>query len=452
MMDPILEEFTKHVRQTDLQPPRIPFISCVTGNWITAQEATDAHYWARQLRAPVRFADGLRELMKDGDHVLLEMGPGHTLSRLIKQQAGNGAGHVVAMMRRADEGASDEKLLLRALGQLWVAGVAIDWEGLHKGEQRRRVSLPTYPFERQRYWIDRRIDAQQALTPSIGLHKIPDVADWFYGKVPSWNRSTTPRASHEVSRWLVFVDEYGLALRIIKGLEQLGHDVVSVMAGEHFAKLTESLYTINPRQRDDYDALLMDLQAHDRSPHKIGHCWSITRNDGPTQRSFEQEQDLGFYSLLYLAQALGKQLLEQTIVNNIELKVVTTNVQEVTGEELLCPEKATVLGPCKVIPQEYRNVTCCSIDVVMPDADTLREERLIDQLTGEFAGQSTELVVAYRGDHRWVQSFKAERLDQQEVVSTRLREGGVYLITGGRAHGATWVAGKRAVGRVAGGS
>ena len=178
-MDPILEEFTKHVRQADLQPPRIPFISCVTGNWITEQEATDAHYWARQLRAPVRFADGLRELMKDGDRVLLEMGPGHTLSRLIKQQAGNEPGHVVAMMRRADEGASDEKLLLRALGQLWVAGVAIDWAGLHTGEQRRRVSLPTYPFERQRYWVDRRTHAQQTLTPAIGLHKTPDVADWF---------------------------------------------------------------------------------------------------------------------------------------------------------------------------------------------------------------------------------------------------------------------------------
>jgi non-ribosomal peptide synthase protein (TIGR01720 family) len=443
MMDPILEEFTKHVKQADLQSPRIPFISCVSGNWITAQEATDARYWARQLRAPVRFADGLRELMKDGDRVLLEMGPGHTLSRLVRQQAGNGTGQVVAMMGRADEGASDEKLLMRALGRLWVAGVAIDWAGLHTGEQQRRVSLPTYPFERQRYWIDRRTDAQQTLTPSIALHKAPEIADWFY--VPSWNRSTTPLnqrdSAYMAIRWLVFVDEYGLASRIIKGLEQQGHEVVSVMAGEQFAKLTESLYTINPRQRDDYDAMLMDLQAHDRSPHRIGHCWSITRNDDPAQdgvskRSFEQEQDLGFYSLLYLAQALGKQLIEQTsgesmIVNNIELQVVTTNVQEVTGEELLCPEKATVMGPCKVIPQEYTNVTCRSIDVLLPGAGTSQEERLIDQLTGEFAGQSTELVVAYRGGHRWVQSFKAVRLDQQEAVSARLREGGVYLITGG---------------------
>ena len=434
MMDPILEEFTKHVREADLQPPRIPFISCVTGKWIAAREATDPQYWTRQLRAPVRFAEGLRELMNDGDRVLLEMGPGHTLSRLVQQQARNGAAPVVAMMRRADEGASDEKLLMRALGQLWVAGVAIDWEGLHTGEQRRRVSLPTYPFERQRYWIDRRTDAQQTPAPSKALQKAPDIADWFY--VPTWNRSTTPRRqSDSAHRWLVFVDEYGFASRVIKELEQLGQDVVSVMAGEHFAKLTENLYTIDPRQRDDYDALLMDLQAHERSPHKIGHCWSISRNDGPA-RSFEQEQDLGYYSLLYFAQALGKQLIEQmsadpTIVKNIELKVVTTNAQEVTGEELLYPEKATVLGPCKVIPQEYTNVTCSSIDVSIPEAGTSQEERLIEQLTGEFAGQSTDLVVAYRGGHRWVQSFKAVQLDQQETVSARLREGGVYLITGG---------------------
>ena len=436
MMDPILEEFTQHVRQADLQSPRIPFISCVTGNWITPEQATDAHYWARQLRAPVRFADGLRELTKDGDRVLLEMGPAHTLSRLIKQQDGNEHGPVVAMMRRADEGASDEKLLLRALGQLWVSGVAIDWAGLHTGEQRRRVSLPTYPFERQRYWVDRRTVAQQALTPSTDLHKNPDVDDWFY--VPSWNRSTIPQrdAAHDVSRWLIFVDEYGLASRVIKELEQLGHDVVSVMAGEHFAKLTENLYTIDPTQRDDYDALLTDLQTHDRSPHKIGHCWSVTRNDGPAHRSFDQEQDLGFYSLLYLAQALGKQLLEQmsgepAVVNNIELKVITSNVQEVIGDELLRPEKATVLGPCKVIPREYTNVTCRGIDVVMPEAGTSQEERLIEQLANEFARQSTEPVVAYRGGHRWVQSFEKVRLARQEAVSARLRERGVYLITGG---------------------
>jgi non-ribosomal peptide synthase protein (TIGR01720 family) len=441
MMDPILDEFATHVRQADLQSPRIPFISGVTGNWITAEQATDARYWAQQLRATVRFADGLRELTKDSDRVLLEMGPGNTLSRLIKQQGtnGNATGHVVAMMRRADEGVSDEKSLLKALGQLWVSGVAIDWAGLHTGEQRRRVLLPTYPFERQRYWVDRKALAQQAINPSTALHKAPDVADWFY--VPSWNRSTNPRPhegqAHDVIRWLIFVDEYGLATRIIKGLEQLGHDVVSVMAGEHFAKLTENLYTIDPTQRDDYDALLMDLQAHDRSPHKIGHCWSITRNDGAAlERSFEQEQGLGFYSLLYLAQALGKQLLDQisgepTVVNNIELKVVTSNVQEVTGDELLSPEKATVLGPCKVVPREYTNVTCCSIDVVMPEAGTSQEERLVEQLTNEFAGQSTEPVVAYRGGHRWVQSFKPVRLDQQETVSPQLREHGVYLITGG---------------------
>ncbi|HEU4508571.1 MAG TPA: SDR family NAD(P)-dependent oxidoreductase [Pyrinomonadaceae bacterium] len=439
MMDPILDEFANHVRQTDLKPPRIPFISCVTGTWIAAEEATDANYWARQLRAPVRFADGMRELMKDGDRVLLEMGPGHTLSRLIKQQAGNDSRPVVAMMRRADEGASDEKVLLRALGQLWVVGAAIDWARLHTGEQRRRVALPTYPFERQRYWIDRRTLAQQTQTPSSVLQKSPDVADWFY--VPSWNRSTTPPTDHEVSRWLIFVDEYGLASRIIKGLEQLGHDVVGVMAGERFAKLAESLYTINPTQRDDYDALLTDLQAHDKSPHKIAHCWSVCKpqmnaDERGNVRSFEQEQDLGFYSLLYLAQALGKQLLEQAsggpgIVNKIELKVVTSNVQEVTGEELLCPEKATVLGPCKVIPQEYPNVTCCSIDVVIPEAGTPHEERLIDQLTNEFAGQSTEMVVAYRGGHRWVQRFESVRLDKQETIAPLLRERGVYLITGG---------------------
>ena len=125
-----------------------------------------------------------------------------------------------------------------------------------------------------------------------------------------------------------------------------------------------SVYTINPRQRDDYDALLKELLALDKIPKMIVHLWNVTPNDH-TQSGidvFEKFQDLGFYSLLFLAQALGK----QNIMIPLRIGVVSTNLQEVTGEEVLCPEKATLLGPCKVIPQEYPNISCLSIDIILP--------------------------------------------------------------------------------------
>ncbi|MEM1173097.1 MAG: SDR family NAD(P)-dependent oxidoreductase, partial [Cyanobacteria bacterium P01_H01_bin.35] len=142
---------------------------------------------------------------------------------------------------------------------------------------------------------------------------------------------------------------------------------------------------------------------------------------------FENCQNLGFYSLLFLTQALAK----QNITDSIKLMVVTSNIHDVTGDENLCPEKSTILGPCKVIPQEYPNITCCCFDILLPESETQLSSKLIDSLIGEFTAQPTENIVAYRGHHRWTQTYEPIRLDKNGVGRNKLREGGVYLITGG---------------------
>jgi len=134
----------------------------------------------------------------------------------------------------------------------------------------------------------------------------------------------------------------------------------------------------------------------------------------------------GFYSLLALTQALGDVGLPAC-----RLTVVSSNMQDVTGSEQLCPEKATVLGPCKVIPLEYPTISCRSIDICLPEAGTWQEEELIRQLVGELTSASEDTVVALRGSHRWVQTFEPVRLASQNAQAGRLRDRGVYLITGG---------------------
>jgi acyl transferase domain-containing protein len=154
MMEPILPAFVAQVQKVKLNPPGLPYLSNVTGAWITTAEATDANYWATHLRQTVRFADGLAELLKEPNHVLLEIGPGQVLSGLAKRQAGKTAAPVViSSLQRRQCGQSDVEDVLKALGQLWLVGVSIDWRGFHGGARRPRVALPTYPFERQRYWI-----------------------------------------------------------------------------------------------------------------------------------------------------------------------------------------------------------------------------------------------------------------------------------------------------------
>jgi phthiocerol/phenolphthiocerol synthesis type-I polyketide synthase E len=137
------------VREVELPSPESPYLSNVTGTWITAEEATDPAYWVRHLRREVRFADGLRELCRDPKRVLLEVGPGRTLASLARQHPDRGKDRaVVTSLPHPRERREDLAFTLKALGQLWLAGVDPDWAGFHGAERRRRVPLPAYPFER----------------------------------------------------------------------------------------------------------------------------------------------------------------------------------------------------------------------------------------------------------------------------------------------------------------
>ena len=163
MMDPILDQFSSRVAEVQLHPPQIPFISGVSGTWISEVEATDHSYWARHLRAPVQFSSGIQKLLGQSGAVLLEVGPGNVLSTLARQHTPRRNGDaddslnsatIISSLGDASSGENSAAHLLGAAGSLWTAGLQPRWEALHAGEPRRRVSLPTYPFERKRFWLE----------------------------------------------------------------------------------------------------------------------------------------------------------------------------------------------------------------------------------------------------------------------------------------------------------
>jgi len=155
MMDPILKPFTERVEKVRLQPPQIPYVSGVTGTWITEKEAADPGYWARHFRQPVRFSAGVRELRNDSSAILLEVGPGNVLSTLARQHTDFSADQmIVSSLADGFSGEGDSLALMNALGSLWVGGVLPNWPALHEGERRLRNSLPAYPLERKRYWLE----------------------------------------------------------------------------------------------------------------------------------------------------------------------------------------------------------------------------------------------------------------------------------------------------------
>ncbi len=233
------------------------------------------------------------------------------------------------------------------------------------------------------------------------------------------------------ANWMVFVDEHGLGERLVDTLEKMDQDVITVRVGDEFSRVNDRVYTLNPAHSDDYDKLFRDVgqRPEDQRPNRIVHLWSLDADDHSLLDldKVDRAQTRGLYSLLSIARTVGTQNATQPV----RLEVITNNIHEVTGDDLLCPEAATVLGPCKVIPQEFPNIHCRSIDVVGPVADSKQQQRLADQLLAEINDDSSDVVVAYRGTHRWIQTVEPVHLAEPAEQPPRLKQGGVYLIAGG---------------------
>jgi acyl transferase domain-containing protein len=159
LMESIREEFENQVGQFAVKPPGIPYISNVTSQWLTGQEAANPKYWGDHLCSTVRFSDGLKELLKEEHAIFIEIGAGRILGMMVRTHPDKKPGHIILnTVKHQQEKVSDHSFLLDKVGELWKYGQTIDWEGFHDEEERYRISLPTYPFEGKRYWLDANIN------------------------------------------------------------------------------------------------------------------------------------------------------------------------------------------------------------------------------------------------------------------------------------------------------
>jgi len=444
MLDPILDEFGAFLRGLKLSAPKIPFVSNFTGTWIKPEEATDPAYWVRHLRHTIRFADGMRTLLETPERVFLEVGPGRILSSLVRQQPGAKAGQpAFSSLRHPDEKVSDAAYLLAVLGRLWSAGVPIDADVPWRDEQRRRVPLPTYAFQHQRYFID--AAKSESRGPDLkNLAKLPKLEDWFYR--PVWRPQGIDRATDDKQiTWLLFMDESGVGRALAERLRRRGHSVVEVRAGDAYHQRSDSEYVLSPeRGREGYDALVKDLVASGKVPNRVAHLWLLTREERFRAGSsfFHTNMERGFYSLFFLAQALG----DESVPRPLHITAVSNGMQQVGDEALPYPEKAAALGPVQVIPRELPGITCSSIDLALADAEPafgLRKifgrdgsgadalERSIDALESELIAAPQNGVIAYRSGERRVLMFERGVPETEAGAEPRIRDRGVYFITGG---------------------
>jgi amino acid adenylation domain-containing protein len=429
MMTPMLAKFAEALGDFTFHKPGIPYISNVTGTWITVDAARDPGYWVTHLKQTVRFADGMQELLTIPGAVFIEVGPGRDLSTLIQRYLEeNPDRYAVDLVRVQAKEISDRSYFLDKIGRLWRYGLTVNWSALHQGEKRHRVHMPTYPFERERFWFEgnplKIIKGAGIEKKSTG--KQPDIAEWFY--VPTWKPRELPQPpsgqAEKKCRWLLFMDSQGIGPRLQEKLEQMGHQVAVVRPGNQWAENGTGVYTLCPTHQADYDTLLEKCCSPGKVPQRIVHLWNVTAPSAPPG---EKEQELGYYCLINLAQAIGK----KNIKDEIELTAVTDGMQGIRGDDLQYPQKATMLGPLRVIPREYFNIKCRSIDIEIPPPGTLVDETVMEQLLTELLAGIRDTEAAYRVNQRWVKTFESRPLFRTGREASRLKQEGVYLITGG---------------------
>ncbi|MBK7875222.1 MAG: SDR family NAD(P)-dependent oxidoreductase [Planctomycetes bacterium] len=409
LLEPILPAFRAYLRSLKLSAPKIPFLSNLTGRWITAEEATDPEYWVRHLRNTVLFSRCVQTLRAEPGRVYVELGPGTTLSSLTRLSGDAAFGRtVLASMRARDDASEDTAVFRLALGRAWTLGVALDWKALHRGEARARVPLPTYPFERQRFWIEPGRASDAGAGSGDALEKLDDLERWIHA--PVWRAAAPSGAERDTGSWLVFADEDGLADALAERLRASSHRVVMVREGEFFERVADDLYTVVPQEREHVAWLWEDLAKEGRLPDTIAHLWLARRNAETevTTTFFHWVQEHGFYSLFFLGQALAANPLE----GPVRLVTVTSGLQSVAGERIEEPAKALVLGPCRVLPKELQGLSCTAVDVELPATADERElasahAAAIDALLAEAARGEAEAVVAWRQGARYVQSVVA---------------------------------------------
>lgn len=411
MMDEISNDFLQMAERIHFCEPEKPYISNVTGNWVTSVEATSPQYWTRHLRSGVQFWKGIETLQKKTDLIYIEIGPGNTLSSFLSTNAESRGEIIIQTMRHPKMELQDGILWQKALGTLCLFGFEVSHNTPHFHQ---RISLPKYPFQRKPFISDYAHIQMQIkndianITPYNELErKTPE--EWCYDI--TWKRSSLQCKLDKPfeGNYIVLEDEQKYCDAFVELLP-------GKMSGKVSGRFQE--YTV-----ENYVSLLTELKEQEALPDRIFHCLNIY--DIP--KNLEIAKNDSFYSLINLCQAIGISYPNHAL----ELVILSNEVFSITGEENLIPEKALLLGPARIIDKEYHNIRIRLIDFDNSFLHSTKKSRQLHMLKDELEYRSEQNIVAFRGNHRWLQDYEKIIIDKDLPVPSSIVSGKNYLITGG---------------------
>jgi acyl transferase domain-containing protein len=421
-MRPAAAEFATLMHHVPLRPPQRPILSNLTGTWLTEAQATDPEYWAATMVAPVRFAPALDLLLQRPAPVLIECGPGATVSAMIAEYPAAQGRIVVKTMAQPSDGSADLAAFLTSVGRLWAAGVDIHAAPVWAASGGGKTSLPGYPFRRKRYWIDAPAPQPPPAAPSTeGVPPSPAFA-------PEWHPAPAPTAAvapDQSRTWLVLADSGALGQTMCGELATAGHRVAAILAGARFERIDEAAWILDPTDADQV-ARMLDEAGIEPGLLNILNLWPAAL---PSVAPHPTGISVG--ALLALTGPTAVlQAASRTGRKPASFCAVTANAFCIIGNEPMNPLGALAIGPARVLPQEVAGLAARLVDLTSPSSsgEVVALARL---LLAEVVSEPDAPIVAYRQGQRLVPTFVPVPLPPAEAGARRLRSGGTYLITGG---------------------
>ncbi|MBA4260157.1 MAG: non-ribosomal peptide synthetase/polyketide synthase [Legionella sp.] len=417
LMSSIEESFLELFSNITLNEPQIPIVSNLTGNWLTAEEAMSKEYWYRHMRETVRFCESIQLILHDKHPLFIEIGPGQGLCQFVTEISQNKK-HCVFTLPNHQKKTSDTYQILHAIGTLWTRGVSIQVDKINPSTNKKRLALPTYPFQKQRYWIENNKGQQiSSLDNKPCFYKNA----WSY--YPLENSDPSNLSAFD---FIIFKDKQNVSQELVNVLHSYHIDLIIVEASNYYQEITPSHYHIDPENAEHYQRLFLSLKSKIQHP-VIYHCFSLDKTDSQeiSQTSIDEHLNYSFYSVLYLTQALVKQFDSTCLIH---LSVITTETQYVTGIESLSPVNASLTGAVRTISLEHKNICCELLDC---SRSFLSQSIALDIIYSSIQPNKEHFnpIKAYRNELKWMPEYIPSHLTQK--TKKLLKNNGIYLLTGG---------------------
>lgn len=408
LMNPVLDEFTQCIRAVTVNTqPRIPYVSSLTGKWITSENLSNPEYWAEHIRESVRFSTALETVWKESTPIFIEAGPGRTLSTFVHAHAQRPPlSAAIQSLPHPREKKSSTHMFYAAAGRVWQHGVHINLE--NPGENNSSyIPLPLYPFTREEYILD------TPEKPATQLHEKQPLDQWLYH--PVWRQNPTARLPANIpppSQWLVLTHDTEDVF--VTHLRQLGHTVIPVLPSH--IKNTSAALSITLGEDDTYEHLFAKIDMG--KPLYIIHALGIAPSHTDASHTLEYTITAGLLSL----RALARVVFTKTSLP-VRMCVLSSGAFTVNNNETLYPEKSIVIPAALSLAQEFPHLFCSVIDT---DGSHIKIPEQILSVCNTSHG-----VFACRNRHIWQREYEHIPMPKNACKKTPVRKHGSYLITGG---------------------